>query len=307
MGAVTIAAVVSAVHVEGISGAAAPTLLPAVTAAPPYAIVEATRIQSHLATVEQELLARDVSHLSAAQQAARLRHVQVLREYREAGVFPRNYDFPNERVPYFVDEHGTHCAMAYLIARSGGESLVAHVASTRNNARVRELADEPALLAWLDNAGLTVEEAARIQPSYGWYPPPEEEPSRDRVTTGYAVASTVAGALNGAAITLNLIGPRADRDTRRGIFGVFAGAVGVALGAAKLDEGGAPMVVGAANAGIGLASGVLGVRTLLAGAPDRRESASAVRPAARGMPVSLTPIVSPTDGGATGIHVRMSF
>jgi hypothetical protein len=56
--------------------------------------------------------------------------------------------------------------MAHLLEIGGEAELVASIARRRNNARVRELADEPRLLAWLAAAGLTVAEAAAIQPSY---------------------------------------------------------------------------------------------------------------------------------------------
>jgi hypothetical protein len=128
--------------------------------------VEAARIRAHLENVEHELLAADVSALSAEQRAARAYHIAVLREYREAGEFPHNHAAPDRRVPVFVDEHGMHSAVGYLIARSGRPDIVEHVRSTRNHATVHELADEPALREWLAQAGLTLDEAARIQPAY---------------------------------------------------------------------------------------------------------------------------------------------
>jgi uncharacterized protein (TIGR03382 family) len=69
-------------------------------------------------------------------------------------------------VPYFIDADGTRCAMAHLMELGGAGALVAEVAGTNNNAYVAELAADDRFLAWLDAAGLTVEEAARIQPSY---------------------------------------------------------------------------------------------------------------------------------------------
>ncbi|MBS2033039.1 MAG: hypothetical protein JST54_34520 [Deltaproteobacteria bacterium] len=56
--------------------------------------------------------------------------------------------------------------MGALLEAGGEQQLVQRIAHERNLARVRELADEPRLLAWLDAAGLTVAEAAAIQPSY---------------------------------------------------------------------------------------------------------------------------------------------
>jgi hypothetical protein len=281
-------------------------VLPAVTVSPPTPEAEAARIRAHLAEVERELRARDVSALTAGQRAARARHIEELRAYREAGVFPRNHDFPGERVPYFLDVHGTHCAMAHLIARSGGTALVAEVAATRNNARVRELADDARLLAWLDGAGLSVHEAARIQPMYGWFPPPEEERG-SRVSSGYAVATALSSGLSGGAIALNF-GPAPDRRSRaRGIFGVVAGGVGMALGASQLDEGGASATLGAVNAGIGLGAAVLGVRTLSATPPDRPAREPAVPASTRAVQASITPVVSVAEGGGSGVAVRVRF
>jgi hypothetical protein len=88
-----------------------------------------------------------------------------LARYRRRGRFPKNRDFA-ERTPYFIDRAGTRCAMAHLLEVGGERELVQKIAREQNNARVRELAGEPRLLAWLDAAGLTVEEAAEIQPSY---------------------------------------------------------------------------------------------------------------------------------------------
>jgi hypothetical protein len=53
-----------------------------------------------------------------------------------------------------------------LLARSGRRDLVDKVAATRNNAYIPELANDPELVAWLEASGLSLEEAARIQPSY---------------------------------------------------------------------------------------------------------------------------------------------
>jgi hypothetical protein len=89
-----------------------------------------------------------------------------LREYRDAGEFPRNDRFQDRSMPFFRDADSALCAMAYLIERSGRGDLVDRIASTRNNAFIAELADESQLLGWLDSVGLSVTEAARIQPTY---------------------------------------------------------------------------------------------------------------------------------------------
>jgi hypothetical protein len=153
---------------------------------------EALRIASHLEAVESRLRAADVSHLGDAERAARAQHLDVLREYRLAGRFPHNHGVSEGLIPIFVDPHGTHCAVAYLLARSGESDLVARVASTRNTATVAELADEPGLLDWLAANGLTAEEAGQIQPAYR--PPPTIVRERDGSYLATTAALTAVGA-----------------------------------------------------------------------------------------------------------------
>ncbi|WAS90641.1 MYXO-CTERM sorting domain-containing protein [Nannocystis punicea] len=123
------------------------------------------RLQAHFREVLLELRSRDVTHLGASQRAARERLIEELARYARAGRFPRN-EVSRERIPIFIDPHGTRCAMARLIESTGHAALVAEVAARRNFARIRELASDAALLAWLDAFGLTAAEAGRIQPSY---------------------------------------------------------------------------------------------------------------------------------------------
>jgi hypothetical protein len=127
---------------------------------------ERARLRAHFRAVLAELSGREVGHLSAAQRAMRSRLLDELARYARAGRFPRNLDFPKRQVPYFVDAFGTRCAMAHLIESTGAGVLVARVASAMNNAWVHELSGDRALQEWLDQAGLSAAEAARIQPSY---------------------------------------------------------------------------------------------------------------------------------------------
>jgi hypothetical protein len=126
---------------------------------------DVARIQIHLAEVEAELRTVDTSELSADQRARREAVIDELARYRTRGAFPRNLDFA-ERTPYFIDDRGVRCAMAHLIEMFGGAPLVERVARTANNAYVRELADDAELAAWLSAHGITLAEAARIQPTY---------------------------------------------------------------------------------------------------------------------------------------------
>jgi hypothetical protein len=131
---------------------------------------EVARLRRHFRRVLAELHDMDVTHLSAEQAASRTRLLDELARYARRGRFPKNRDFPGTRIPYFVDADGTRCAVAHLIESTGASALVTRVAAARNNAYIRELAGDGELLAWLDRAGLTVAEAARIQPNYSGDP-----------------------------------------------------------------------------------------------------------------------------------------
>lgn len=99
-----------------------------------------------------------------------MRLTEVLRAYRDAGVFPENRERMH-RQPVFVDGRGTRCAMAHLIESTGQPedlALVRWVAQERNLAYIAELADLDGLQRWLEVHGLSVDEAAAIQPAYGY-------------------------------------------------------------------------------------------------------------------------------------------
>lgn len=121
------------------------------------------RLEEHYAAVERELLARDISGLTSAQIARRRELLAQFHAYRERGDFTRNYDFPGARVPYFVDRDGRLCAVANLLHQTGEDALVREVALLNNHVWVGELAGEPRFRAWLDENGLTFDEAVRIQ------------------------------------------------------------------------------------------------------------------------------------------------
>jgi uncharacterized protein (TIGR03382 family) len=126
---------------------------------------EVDRLQAHFAVVDRELRAADITGLTTEQQIRRASLIEELARYRLRGVFPRNLQF-ERMTPFFIDDRGVRCAMAHLIETHGGAALVARVAATANNAFVRELAADPEMRAWLVRNGLTVAEAARIQPGY---------------------------------------------------------------------------------------------------------------------------------------------
>jgi hypothetical protein len=92
--------------------------------------------------------------------------VERLSRYRRRALFPKNQRFPGRALPHFIDDLGTRCAMGHLIESSGERELVQRIAEERNYARLPELTDIPELVVWLEANGLTLDEAARIQPQY---------------------------------------------------------------------------------------------------------------------------------------------
>lgn len=219
---------------------------------------EQARLRRHFDTVLYELARADISHLNVAQRNARAGHIAELERYRDRGVFPHNHDFRDARMPYFVDEHGTHCALGHLIQKSGGGELVERIATTRNNAFVAELAADLELVAWLDRAGLSAAEAARIQPAYCPGFPDECRPETE-ISAMYGTASLVVDLANLASVVMNM----RPSGTRRGWFGAVSGMAGLGLGVFKLDKAGEVRTLGAFNAGLGalsLALGIYGIR-----------------------------------------------
>src|SRR2546423_7078432 len=226
-----------------------------------FRTTERARLRAHFDSVDRELRARDVSALSVSQRASRTRLIAWLREYRDAGRFPENDRFPNRMVPFFRDSRGTLCAMAYLVDRSGGGQIVARIARERNNAYIPELTDSRELVTWLNASGLSVNEAARIQPSYGAYPVYIVDPNR--VSTSYALTSMGLSGTSLGTLGFNIFSP-----TRAswGI-GLVTGVATIVAGAMKLDEPGGNRKVAIANTVVGSIASIAGIRALLTARP----------------------------------------
>ncbi len=130
-----------------------------------FNFAETLRIRFHLAKVEIKLRNKDVCKLSLELKERRIENLDRLHSYWVRGKFPKNPDF-SHRIPYFKDASGVPCAVAYLIEKSGKSALVNEVARTNNHVYVNDIQDGP-VLDWINNSGLTQDEAALIQPSYG--------------------------------------------------------------------------------------------------------------------------------------------
>jgi len=122
-------------------------------------------IARHLEIVETTLRRETPEGLTPTQQRARAALLDELHAYRERGEFPRNLDFGDRRVPYFIDDRGTACAVGQLMIASGADDLAREIATYENNDFLADI-DHPDVAAWLAANGLTAAEAAWIQPSY---------------------------------------------------------------------------------------------------------------------------------------------
>jgi len=231
---------------------------------------EVRRLRAHFDSVLSELRSADASNLTAPQRSARETLIARLESSSVAGRFPHNHVRPGELVPVFRDEHGTLCAMAFLIASTGRTDIVDDVARTNDLAYIPELARDARLSTWLDSVGFTVAEAARIQPSYPGGPclcPRSPSPSRDYSPTNpagvnrFALLSAGATLVNGAAMWVNLVPKDASRARVRwtSAIGTVTGGAQLVVGAlalryddARLSWGIGNVAVGALSAGTAL-------------------------------------------------------
>lgn len=272
----------------------------------PVVRADRARIAAHLQRVETRLRGADVSNLTPAQQERRAQALDRLRDYRQNQIFPHNHDFSNQRVPYFEDEHGTLCAMAYLIAESGRRDIVDVVRERFNNGRVVELARDtvigPVLAAWLEENGITVTEAQAVQPAYD--PPLNPSPGcgNDCVTTGYAVASGITGAASLTFIGLNSgLFSTGNPPRWAAPVGVAAGVAGMTLGVINLDKTEGALALGWVDIGVGAITAAYGLARWL-GSSNQDASLAMQRAEAR-----VRPNLSRMWDGRQQLGLRVQF
>ncbi len=124
-------------------------------------------VQAHLATVLPILENATLNGLTEKQIQSRKQMIQWLSEYREQGNFPQNY-YCKERVPVFIDENGTHCAVGYLMQQSGQEKMAQRISKNYHYNWLKDIKDEN-LGAWQIASGLSLEELKLIQGAYESY------------------------------------------------------------------------------------------------------------------------------------------
>jgi hypothetical protein len=190
-------------------------------------------VRRHLDSVLVELRSNQVAGTSDARLARRARLIKELAEYRNRGAYPHNYDFRGQFVPYFWDgKTGALCAVGDLLAFTGRGDIVDRVVRLDNNLRVAQLAGDTSFRAWLDENGLTLAEAARIQVVYAYSPTPAQMAGTVAVGLGASVGMLASLSTTLANATLN----RDGRSKKASIWGLASSGVTLAAGVALLHS-----------------------------------------------------------------------
>lgn len=133
--------------------------------APTEATNDHQRIAAHLEYAEFVLRTKDVSTLSPEQIAKRTHLLDLLHEYWTRDIFPRNDDHMDARKPCFIDHEGTICAVGYLIEQTAGHDVAELISERFLYGEIMDMND-PLVINWIEECGLTREECAVIQPTY---------------------------------------------------------------------------------------------------------------------------------------------
>lgn len=126
------------------------------------------RIACHLLYAEYVLRRQNTAHLDAKTRLKRERILDLLHEYALNGTYPKNYDYPGERKPCFIDQDGTICAVGYLVEQTEGRETAESINEQYKYAEIYEM-DLDLIAEWAKDNGLTVKECAMIQPTYGFH------------------------------------------------------------------------------------------------------------------------------------------
>ena len=190
------------------------------------------RIKTHLEYVENLLRNKDVANLSADLQTKRNHLLDLLHDYWTNGVFPKNYDFADQRKPCFIDKDGTICAVGYLVEQTTSRQVADDINSKHKYDELLAM-NNITVDNWILTSGLTKEECAMIQPTYG----PTPVYTYNHITPAYGISSSIIGGLNLSLNTVNgiQIGKGTTNKTVP-IIGLITGAGQIALGSAMFPK-----------------------------------------------------------------------
>lgn len=125
---------------------------------------EQEKIQFHL-NKAISFLQNNSSNFDAKQMENRQYLLNELQQYADLSIFPTN-TFHTKRTPYFVDVFGVHCAVGYMMHRSGNDALVAKIKADHNYDYIANIKTE-GVKEWAEKHGFSMEELKWIQPTYG--------------------------------------------------------------------------------------------------------------------------------------------
>jgi hypothetical protein len=193
---------------------------------------ENLRIKTHLEYVEHLLRNKDVSNLSEQLKNKRNYLLNLLHTYLITGIFPRNYDHSESRKPCFIDKDNRICAVGYLIEKTAGRKSAEEINSKHKYDELLAMNDK-AVDNWIATSGLTKEECAMIQPTYG--PPPVY--TYNQIPAAYGISSSALGGIN---LSLNAINAlqilKGSTNKTIPTLGLVAGAGQVILGIAAFPK-----------------------------------------------------------------------
>ncbi|GAB2799819.1 hypothetical protein GCM10027275_52300 [Rhabdobacter roseus] len=185
---------------------------------------ENKRLQTHLMYVETLLRNKDVSSLTVEQKENRFKNLDLLNKYWAAGMFPKNYDYPDQRIPCFIDKDGNICAVGYLIEQTAGRQVAEEINSKFKYEYLLAMNDQT-IDRWVQASGLTKEECAMIQPAYG------PAPTDNYISPAYGVSSSLMGGLSLSLNTINGIQLSKGANNKTvPILGLISGAGQITLG-----------------------------------------------------------------------------
>lgn len=243
---------------------------------------EDLRLQTHLAYVEQLLRQKQPADLSPEQLQQREYLLNLLAQYHQEGTFPRNYDYPDQRMPCFIDRDGRICAVGYLIEQTAGRDVAEAINDKYQYAYLNDMHD-PSIDSWIAHSGLTREECAMIQPAYFTPPITSKDYSID---ANYAIASSALSGVNAAMNAANAIQMFNCKSTSNAapIAGMITGAGQLTLGIIRYPDDylgiGTPVVrttkrnVSMLNIGIGAGTLIISTWNLLSNREPKQKSLS---------------------------------
>ncbi|MCC6244598.1 MAG: hypothetical protein IT353_17270 [Gemmatimonadaceae bacterium] len=280
-----------------------------------FEVREKRRVQAHFDSVLRELRTSVPTRLTSTQAAGREQLIATLQGYRDRAQFPRNYDF-DEQTPYFVDRKtGTRCAVAHLLESTKRHDLVARVASTNNNVRAGDLYADTAFVSWLDQHGLTIADAARIQPAYEGDP---RGPGEFGVIGYVAVGAALTTVASSVGLTVwNVTGNVSGKHKKAGVWGLVTGLGTTMLGGTIAAQGTQPneQRFGQTVAVTGVVGMIAAANALSNRNTRRRATGDSTQAASRtsansargGISAAISPVVPLSRTGGAGVVVSLRF